>query len=116
MNQQGRIPDIRCAWHAFFLNANGPTDGRTDTPSYRDATAHLKKPVLSIEDASILCNLPHLIKGNSVQGLGSWFEADAKRRGYNLRRLLSRRHALRLRLQKARHSVHLHFGQENHPL
>ena len=27
--EQGRIPDIRCAWHAFFLNANGHTDPRT---------------------------------------------------------------------------------------
>ena len=25
-----------------FYRRNGPTDGRTDTPSYRDGTAHLK--------------------------------------------------------------------------
>ena len=24
---------------------DGRTDGRTDTPSYRDATAHLKRPI-----------------------------------------------------------------------
>ena len=38
---------IRCVLRRFFLNGNGrtdgPTDRRTDTTSYRDATAHLKR-------------------------------------------------------------------------
>ena len=39
---------IRCVLpRRFFLNANGPThgrtDGRTDRPSYRDARTHLKR-------------------------------------------------------------------------
>ena len=38
-NKSGRA--IRCV-PAVFLNGNGRTDIRTDTPSYRDARTHLK--------------------------------------------------------------------------
>ena len=50
LKKQGRIHGTRCAWYAFENNAGqtdlrtyGRTYGRTDTPSYRDATAHLKR-------------------------------------------------------------------------
>jgi len=44
--KQEPVLAIRCARNAFLNRRNGPTDGRTngrtDTPSYRDAQAHLK--------------------------------------------------------------------------
>ena len=49
--KQGRIHGTRCAWYAYFspskIKRDEPTDrrmdGRTDTISRRDATAHLKR-------------------------------------------------------------------------
>ena len=55
--KQGRIHGTRCAWYAYFspskitrdIRTDGLTElrtnGRTDTTSYRDATAHLKSGV-----------------------------------------------------------------------
>ena len=43
--KQGRIHGTRCILSAFENNTGrtyGPTDGRTDTTSYKDATVHLK--------------------------------------------------------------------------
>ena len=39
-NKAGHGP--RCAQYAFFSPSKMTRDGRTDTTSYRDATAHLK--------------------------------------------------------------------------
>ena len=47
--EQGRIHGTRCAYLRLvcvlftFENNAGPMDLRTDTTSYRDATAHLKE-------------------------------------------------------------------------
>ena len=51
VEKQGRIHDIRCVpilHYAIFSDfyksvTDGPTDRRTDTPSYRDARTHLNK-------------------------------------------------------------------------
>ena len=48
---QGQIHGTRCAQYAYFspwkitrdVRMDGPMNGQTDTTSYRDATAHLKK-------------------------------------------------------------------------
>ena len=41
-----------CVLFTFENNTDIRTDGRTDTPSYRDATAYLKTPILVVQKYS----------------------------------------------------------------
>ena len=91
--KQGRIHDIRCIpilHYAIFSDfyksvtdrrpnrlTDGPTDRRTDTPSYRDARTHLKRAIWSLkhhQNALFFDSSPRGISFWPCSILGSYLE------------------------------------------